>query len=55
MMLAIPEACPMMKRIGEDGDGGKLICGLDQIPDDPQKPCIVFSIGSDSGALRPTS
>jgi len=44
MMPAIPEACPMMKRIGEDGDGGKFICGPDQIPDDPQKPCIVYSI-----------
>jgi hypothetical protein len=48
MMPAIPEACPMMKRIGEDGDGGKFICGLDQIPDDPQKPCIVYSAGSNN-------
>ena len=48
MMPALPEACPSLKRVGGDGDGGKLICGLDQIPDDPGRPCIVYSIGSNN-------
>lgn len=48
MMPAIPHACPSLKRVGSEWDGGKLICGLDQIPDSQERPCIVYSLGSNN-------
>ena len=41
--------CPSMRRIGGDGDGGKWICGMDQLTSD--RPCIIYSIGSDNNFL----
>ena len=46
VMMPAVDACPNLKRIGNDGEGGKLLCGLDVIPDSRSRPCIVYSIGS---------
>jgi len=35
-------ACEQMQRIGTQGDGGKVICNLPYIANDP---CIVYSFG----------
>jgi hypothetical protein len=48
MMPAVPEACPSLQRVGGDEDGGKLICGLNHIPNSDQNPCIVYSIGGNN-------
>jgi hypothetical protein len=48
MMPAVPEACPSLKRLGNPGDGGKILCGIENIPNSAAKPCIVYSIGSNN-------
>lgn len=48
MMPAILEACPALARMGNGGDGGKLICGLDQITHTEKVPCVVYSIGGNN-------
>ena len=48
MMPAVQEVCSHLMRIGNQGDGGKLICGLDRIPHTEETPCIVYSIGSNN-------
>ena len=49
IMPAIIDACPSLSLIGSEYDGGKLICGLDRIPDDTtDNPCVVYSVGSNN-------
>lgn len=46
MMPPVEGACEM-QRIGlKDGDGGKFVCGIQDIPDNKDRPCIIYSIGS---------
>lgn len=46
--MPVVDACPMLSKVGSQGDGGKLICGLDNIVDRPDNPCIVYSIGGNN-------
>lgn len=39
--------CPSLRRVGGDGDGGKLVCGLEFLPDD-EGSCVVYSLGSNN-------
>jgi hypothetical protein len=48
VMMPAVEACPSLTKIGSDWDGGKLICGLDSIPDTAESPCVVYSIGGNN-------
>lgn len=50
MMPPVEGACEM-QRIGlKDGDGGKFVCGIQDIPDDEERPCIIYSIGTYSAS-----
>jgi hypothetical protein len=44
--LPVGGACPSLRRVGGDGDGGKLVCGLEFIPDD--ESCVVYSLGGNN-------
>lgn len=60
LMPAFPDACEL-SRVGlKDWDGGKWICGLEKIPDSKERPCVVYSIGSNDqydfeGVVRETT
>ncbi|TFJ82495.1 hypothetical protein NSK_006173 [Nannochloropsis salina CCMP1776] len=45
MMPVMAGACEM-QRMPEMSDDGKFICGIKDIPNEAQRPCIVYSIGS---------
>lgn len=45
VIMPVVDACPSLTKVGSEGDGGKLICGLDHIVNTPDNPCIVYSIG----------
>jgi len=44
MMPPIEGACQMEKIGLKDLDGGKLVCGIQDIPDNEERPCIIYSI-----------
>jgi hypothetical protein len=45
IMMPAVDVCPLTA-IGKPGeDGGKLICGIEQIPATAERPCIIYSIG----------
>lgn len=46
MMPPMEGACQMEKIGLKDGDGGKLVCGIQDIPDNEERPCIIYSIGT---------
>lgn len=46
MMPAMEGACQMEKIGLKDWDGGKLVCGIQDIPDNEERPCIIYSIGT---------
>lgn len=46
MMPPIESACQMEKIGLKDWDGGKLVCGIQDIPDNEERPCIIYSIGT---------
>lgn len=48
LMQPVEGACPRLARIGGEGDGGKLVCGLDRIPHSTANPCIVYSVGGNN-------
>ena len=48
VMMPAVDACPSLTLIGSSFDGGKLICGLDRIPDTAETPCVVYSVGSNN-------
>jgi hypothetical protein len=45
MMPVMAGACEM-QRMPEMSDDGKFICGIKDIPNEAQRPCIVYSIGT---------
>lgn len=48
VVMPVVDACPKLSKVGSQGDGGKLICGLDEIVDTPDNPCVVYSIGGNN-------
>ncbi len=48
VMMPAVDACPSLTKIGSEWDGGKLICGLDRIPDTTEANCVVYSIGGNN-------
>lgn len=46
MMPPMDGACQMEKIGLKDWDGGKLVCGIQDIPDNKERPCVIYSIGS---------
>jgi hypothetical protein len=46
MMPPVEGACQMEKLGLKDWDGGKLVCGIQNIPDNEERPCIIYSIGT---------
>lgn len=48
VLMPVVDACPNLSKVGSQGDGGKLICGLDEIVDTPDNPCVVYSIGGNN-------
>jgi hypothetical protein len=46
MMPPMEGACQMEKIGLQNGDGGKLVCGIQDIPDNEERPCIIYSVGT---------
>ena len=49
MMPAMTGACNLSKLGLKDWDGGKLVCGVKDIPDNEERPCVIYSLGKSGG------
>ena len=49
IMMPVMDVCPLtVIGVEPPGDGGKYICGIELIPNAPEQPCVVYSIGSNN-------